>query len=161
MIQVNEAHLIFRPELELIISADIKVLAENVIGNAQPSFYQDEQLVNYTKKVFKIVNMLLAKEGTGGPFRDMILCAILFQDIALNSLPEDMKYLHPITAATVVRQFGDGLNSQMVDALVQMIEGHEGPKSPSKSLEPKMGQPGFIVGLANQLVRFDFIEVAL
>ncbi|WP_338554537.1 hypothetical protein [Paenibacillus sp. KS-LC4] len=161
MSEVNETLLTFRPELELIISPDITVFAENVIGNVPESFYQDGELVTYIKKVFKVVNMLLAKEGTGGPFRDMILCAILFQDISLNSLPDDMKYLHPIAAATAVRQFGDGINSQMVDALILMIEGHEGPKSPSKPLEPKMGQPGFIIALANQLVNFDFIEVTM
>jgi hypothetical protein len=160
-VNVKEAVMIFRPELDLIISTDINAFAENMLSTAPEAFYQDEKLVTHVKKVFKLVNEMLVREGTGGPYRDMMLTAVLFSDMTLNSMPDDLKHLHPITISSIIREHGKELHSQVIDALIQMIEGHEGSRSPSRQLEPKMGQPGFIIALANQIARYEFVEINL
>jgi len=160
MTEVKEALMIFRPELEGIVQADIKAFTENMLAAAPAVFYQNKETVSHTKRVFKLVNELLNREGTGGPYRDMMLTAVLLSDISENSLPEDLRYIHPLAAAKTIRDLGkDMINGQMLDALAQMIESHEGPSSPSKRMEPPMGTPGFVIALANQIVRFEFISI--
>jgi hypothetical protein len=160
MAEIKEAVLVFREEIEEIVSEDLKVFLQNALSLTKESFYKNKETVTHTKNVFKIVNQLLKEEGTQGMLRDIILTAVVLSDIALNELPDDLKHLHPVAAETILRELKNDLAKPVYDGLLNIIEGHEGEKSPSASLEPKPGQPGFIVALANKIARFDFVTIA-
>jgi|SRR5579875_2275086 len=161
MTEVQKAVLTFRNEIESIESLDIKTFVQNALNLTKPSFYEDEEVVNHTKKVFKIVKEFLDTEGTKGALRDLMLVAVLLSDIALNELPENLKHLHPLVAKDYFKEIQSDLQKPVIEGIIDIIESHEGSNAPTKALDPRPGQPGFIIALANKIARFDFVDVHL
>ncbi|SFJ65434.1 hypothetical protein SAMN02799624_05398 [Paenibacillus sp. UNC496MF] len=163
MTDIHAAVVTFRSELEKIESPDVRTFTQNVLSATSDSFYNDEQVVTHTKQVFKVLAAFLDKDFTKGMLRDIMLASVLLSDICLNSLEDELKYLHPIVVKEFISQVDmeTDLPQPVMEGLIAMIESHEWEQSPSKALEPKPGTPNFLTALANRIVRFDFVAITI
>jgi hypothetical protein len=151
----------FQGEINRIQNEDVKVFINNAIVDAPESFWEDQQLVDYTKRVFKVVEGMLDADNVEGMVRDIILTGVLLSDVSLNELSGDVKVLHPMMAKTHLKPAAGDLNPQLFDGICRIIEGHEGSDSPSKALEPKPGSPEHLVMIAHRLVQLDCVTIKL
>jgi hypothetical protein len=149
----------FEQELKVIESEDIRAFAHNAIVASPPSFWKDKELVEYTKKVFKVVKELLDHDKVKPPIRDVILAGVLVSDMALNELSDRFKHLHPLAVAKVLEPVSKDLHQALWEGIIRIAEAHEGENTPSKLLEPKPGTPEHLVSLAHRLVRTNTVEV--
>lgn len=159
MTELKPAVILFRGELESLETEELSNFAHNALSLAKPAFYEDEDVITHTKKVFRVCKQLLKDAGTTGAFRDGMLIAVLLQDIAKSELSYDMDALHPVAVKPFIESIRGGLNKQIFDAIISMIEGHEAEHSPAAALEPKGGTPGYLIALANKIARMDFVTI--
>jgi hypothetical protein len=161
MADLNQAVMAFRDELNKIESEDVKVFVVKALELASSAFSEDESVITHVKKVYRIVDSLLDKEGTRGMLRDMMLGAVLLCDLTVNDAPEPLQYLHPVTVDHLLQDIKNDIHKGMYDGFLSMIEGHEGNDSPSAQLDPKAGTPQYVIALANKIARFDFVTIEI
>ncbi|MBR2245627.1 hypothetical protein [Oceanobacillus profundus] len=151
---------IFKKEIEELENMDFQVFVSNAIQIAPESFKSDESLIEYTRKVFRVVDEMLAIDRITGYVRDAILAGVLLSDLAVN---EDPKYssIHPLLVRPLIEDFKGDLAVQLWEATLNIVEAHEGSKTPIDKLAPKPGTPEHLVALANQIVRSESIEVKI
>lgn len=157
---VTEVIMRYRTELEEIKSEDIRTFVSNALQKASHAFQSNEKQHAYIKRVIRLLNALMEQEGTTGAYRDMIIASVLLCDITKYDLPADLQYLHPLTVRTFLDDYKQDLHHQLFDALMTLIETHEGIELPVKGVRPQQGTPGYIVALAHQICKMDFIQFA-
>lgn len=161
MTELKPAVLLFRKELEVLETDELKNFAHNALSLAKPGFYENEYVITHTQKVFRICKQLLDDAGTMGSLKDGMLIAVLLMDIAKSELSHEMDSLHPVAVKPFLESVRGSLNKQIFDAIINMIEGHEAENSPAPSLEPKGGTPGYLIALANKIVRMGCVSVEI
>lgn len=149
---------LFKEELEKIDSVDIRTFAHNALVAAPESFKRDEELITYTKKVFKVTEELLDADRVEGNVRDVILVGVLLSDIAKN-VDERFEESHPFLVRPLLKDVKDDLVPQLFEGIMRIVESHEGAHTPIKALEPKPGSAEHLVALANVIVRSESIDV--
>jgi hypothetical protein len=158
---ISSTVLAFREELEVIESADLKTFLMNSLAMAPASYGEDALLIDYTKRVFKLTKEIVETEGLKGMLKDMMLGSILLADMMENEMPEAMKELHSFAVATHLKELKNDLSKAVWDGMMNLIEQHEGHLVTTASVEPKPGQPGYIIALAHRIARFNFVAIKL
>ncbi len=155
----DQAVIIFKDELDHMKTEEIRNFVHNAFSMAKPGFYENEEIVNHTKAVYRICKELLSESGTSGGLADGMLASVLLQDIAITELSSNLYSLHPVAVRPFLEPIKSGLNPDIFKAIINMIEGHESQYSPSYLLEPKPGTPAFIIAFANKFARMPFVTI--
>ncbi|CDQ41772.1 hypothetical protein [Virgibacillus salexigens] len=151
-------HKLFETEINKMESLDIKTFAENAMVAAPASFKEDEDLINYTRKVFVVAEELLENNKIDGNLKDIILTGVLLSDIAYN---EDEKYrsIHPFLVRPLLNDVKNDLVPNVYEAILKIVERHEGVNTPIAQLHPQAGSLEHLVAIANVIVRSKNIQI--
>lgn len=151
----------FEKEIERLNgAADVQAFVNNAIVSAPKSFYTNDEVVKYTRKVFYVTEHLLEKDNVPSPIKEVILAGVLLSDIAVNVVDEDEKDFHPILALRYLNRVKKDINEALFEAISKIVLSHEG-ESQIKELAPKPGGPEHLVALANRIVKADFVDIKL
>ncbi len=149
----------FRRELDMIKDENFKVFARNALMKAKPSFTDDDELITYTRKVFKVLNELLSMRGVNGAVKDAMLIAVLLSDLCLNEMPEGLEDLHPMAVRGFLKVVAEYVQASVFDSIMRAVESHEGENSPSDLLKPRPGTAEYEIAHAHAIVKMECITV--
>ncbi|GAK42096.1 hypothetical protein TCA2_4588 [Paenibacillus sp. TCA20] len=158
MSEVKPAVLIFKEELEQFNDPEIQSFTQNALSMAPESFYNDEELVTYTKNVYRILMGFLGEESKIRGLADAFRAGALLQDLCFNETGDAYRRIHPVMVRTFLAPLKKDLQTNIFDAILGMVESHEADQSPSPLLEPKPTNSAFLLAMANKVARFNFIE---
>jgi len=150
---------IFEYEIQQFQNEDFKAFVHNALVDSPKSFYEDEKVVQHTKKTFFLVDEMLKADEVQGTIRDTILAGTLLSDIAINEMPNHMKNLHPFAGRVYLDKAKKDIQINLFEGVCRIIEAHEGDQTPSTVLKPKPGTPEHLVALANRIARLETIEI--
>lgn len=151
---------LFKEEIDKLTGVDIKTFAGNALLAAPASFKEDEELITYTRKVFRVTEELLNADSVQGNIRDVILTGVLLSDIGKNE-DEKLEEIHPLLVRPLLKDVRNDLVPQLFDGVMSIVESHEGANTPIKAIQPKPGSAEHIVAFANVIVRAKGIDVIL
>jgi hypothetical protein len=111
--------------------------------------------------MIKVLEEMMQVSGTPGGFQDLMYAAILLADMTIHEFEESHKKFHPLTVKEKIEPFRKDLppTQNWFDAIVKLIEEHEGVDAPHEKLRPQVGTPGYIIALLNQLLRLKSVEI--
>lgn len=163
MKEVHEAVSKFQKELNMLEDENIKGFVHNTLVEAPSSFWKDDNLVLYTRKVFHLVYSLLEDDRVQQPIKDVILAGSLFCDIAYNELKKQgLEDIHDIAAEPYFKNTKEDIQENLFDAVIRIIQAHKGEKRTIRGLDIKPGGPEHIIALAHRLVQKDnLIDIKL
>lgn len=149
----------FAKEIDAIRTEEFKALIVCAYENASDAFHEADFLHDEIKEMYQFTAQFIDTQGLTGGLRDLVLTAVLLSDITLLNLPADLTYLHPITVKPYLYTLEVSINKQMLDAVISIIESHEGGNSPSSLLEPKPGTPGHILAILQLAKRLPCVSI--
>lgn len=151
---------LFKEEIQRLENVDFKTFAQNALKAAPASFKEDKELIDYTRKVFRVTEELLNADDVKGHVRDVILTGVLLCDLAKNEDPK-LESVHPFMVRALLEDVKEDLVSQLFEGVMKIVEAHEGAKTPIPTLQPKPGSAEHLVALAHVIVRSDSITINL
>lgn len=149
---------IFKTELaELVAAADVQAFAKKALELSPSSFWNHEESVLHTKKVFAIVKGMLDQDKVNAPIREVFLAGTLLSDICVNE--EVVKDTHNLLAIIELEKLKEDINPSFFSAIIKIINSHEGIVQ-IQGTEPKAGGPDHLVATANTIARIPSLTLS-
>lgn len=149
----------FANEIDNIRNEEFKSLVICAYEHADQSFQEAYGLHDEIKRMYVLTEQFVDSQRLTGSLKDLVLTSVLLCDITLSSLPVDLEYLHPVTVRPFLKTLDVEINKQMLEALLNLIESHEGSESPSNMLEPKPGTPAHVLALLQVVKRLPCVSI--